>query len=116
MLEHPSQHRLPRRTIGLRVWTLLGYHAAIFGLFVALLPTLIETQPDRFDTNAARLAIPAWAGIVVLHLLATALIDRRMIRLRARAERIRKRIERDPVMARQATSSVPIDYQYGPRR
>lgn len=77
---------------GLRPWLMLGTHAAVFTLVMVLYPRLQNARPDLFDTNDARLLVPAWMLLLALHLLLAYAADLRYLRKRARAERIRHRL------------------------
>lgn len=94
----------------LRVWLFVMVQVAIFTAVIFTYRELQAEFPDIFDTNEARLLVPAWAGILVIQLVLVILYDFRTVRLRERDRRIRERLERAPEPI-ESYSNVPIQDQ-----
>jgi hypothetical protein len=83
----PSPDRQQRN---LSRWLLLALHTLPFALVVFGYPRLAANYPAIFYGNLARLAILAWAGVLLLHLLIVALREVREGIMLARRERERR--------------------------
>lgn len=92
MIHHPEDRKLPRYDRRLTLWLVMLLHALAFALVVAGYDHLAQQSPAIFATNAARLGIPLWAGIVCAHWLLTVVLDRVVGRGRKRMARIQARI------------------------
>jgi hypothetical protein len=71
-------------------WLLLALHTLPFALVVFGYPRLAANYPEILYDNLARLAILAWAGLLLLHLLIVALREMREGMVLARRERERR--------------------------
>lgn len=78
------------RKRGITRWILLALHALIFAGVVIAHPELTARFPEIMDSNLARLGIPIWGLLLILHLLLTSLIDIREGIVAARIERRRR--------------------------
>jgi hypothetical protein len=83
----PSPGRQQRN---LSRWLLLALHTLPFALVVFGYPRLAANYPEILHDNLARLAILAWAGVLLLHLLIVALREVREGIMLARRERERR--------------------------
>jgi hypothetical protein len=90
-MTEPIFYPMPEaRRRGIGRWVLLALHALPFAVVVFAYPTLEELYPDIFATNAARILIPCWAGVMIFHVLLAALLDVREGTRVARRERERR--------------------------
>lgn len=80
----------------LRAWLFVAVQVAIFTAVIFTYRDLQARFPDIFDTNASRILVPAWAGVLVLQLVIVIFYDFRTVRLRERDRRIRERLDRAP--------------------
>lgn len=92
MIHHPERRAIPDRDPRRNVWLILVLHVAAFALVVFGYSDLSVRYPDLLATNTARLALPIWMGVLLLHLLVTLVIDRVQTRRRARLLRIQRRL------------------------
>ena len=88
----PHKRRIYTFNTGLRWWLLLAFHAIVFGLFVFFYEDIRTLNPEILTNNRLRLIIPAWTGLLLLHLLYVWIIALRMGRKRKRDSRIRQRL------------------------
>jgi len=96
MLNRSLKRPLDREKYVIRAWLFVAVQAGIFAVLVTEFQQLQGRFPDIFDTNRARLLLPAWAGLLILQLLIVIIYDFRTVRIRERNRRIRERLERAP--------------------
>lgn len=98
----PSIHRR-----GIIRWVLLALNAVPFAFLVFAYPQLAAEFPDMLDDNLARVAIPIWGALLVVHLLLVCLLEvrenvvyarRHRQRMKEFRERVRRRIRPDIVV------------------
>ena len=91
----PSVHRR-----GIIRWILLALNAIPFAVIVFAYPQLRTQFPQFFDDNLARLAIPVWGAVLVIHLLLVCLLEVRENVIYARRHRQRMKDFREYVRRR----------------
>ena len=96
MLNRSVKRPLDREKYVIRAWLFVAVQAGIFAVLVTRIDQLQGRFPDIFDTNRARLLLPAWAGLLILQLFIVIIYDFRTVRIRERNRRIRERLERAP--------------------
>ena len=77
----------PKR--GILRWLILTLHTCALALLIYLIPSL--TDAGILDSNAARIIIPIWAGILIAHLMLVVVLDVWEDIVRAFTERRRRR-------------------------
>ncbi|MDX1995474.1 MAG: hypothetical protein SF029_24030 [bacterium] len=87
------ERQMKPRDRGLRNWLLMALHATLYLSLLVAYPQLAAALPERFDSNPARLAIPVWGALLLLHFVLTYLRDLRYLHHRDRWERIQRRME-----------------------
>jgi hypothetical protein len=86
-----SLHPMPtRRRRAILRWILLGLHVLLFAGAVFGFGVISSMLDDTQLLNAVRFGVPAWALIVVAHLLLVFLLDARESWAYARRERLRR--------------------------
>lgn len=81
----PTKHK--RSTLR---WVLLALHAIPFAALIFAYPSLLERYPHILNDNLVKLAIPAWAGLLILHLLLASVLEIRENAVYERRERERR--------------------------
>ena len=69
---HPMPTKHKRSTLR---WILLALHTAPFTTLIFAFPSLQERYPEILNNNLVILAIPFWAGLLILHLLLVCVLE-----------------------------------------
>lgn len=77
------------RRRGIIRWILLALNAFPFAGLIAAYPMLLTAYPDILIDNRVRLAIQAWAAVILLHLLVVCMLEVRENIISARRARRR---------------------------
>lgn len=91
MLHKPDLIPMPRQQRrGIVRWVLLIIHVIPFAVLIFGYPLIYEQFPDVMEDNLIKLLIPAWSGLILLHLLLAAFLDMREGLVYGRREKQRR--------------------------